>query len=411
MLSEVQLATEQSRSVFVGYADGKHGPEALALISQLSDQAQSAGFWGLVEYLDALRASAQADDWLAFKRCQEDLTYAARLIFCRLSPNHVPEILMSSHEKEEKEKEKERAIWLVDVKRTGPVIARDLVLQQLDALPGFPVIDTIGAAFQMSADGRTQTLTHLMDLAYRDPGLAMQVLLAAGRLDRDDKAPVDDPRVAVSLLGNLKLHALGQALPMVAERDMNLPPITWARFWMFQSGVARLADYTCRFLEFANQMRYAYMAGLLHDIGKLLLLRLYPFGFHVIVGHARQERVPLHAAERRYIGCTSREMAWHFATKHGLCDPYCNVLRWIETPEAASEDADLVAVVSLARELCLHNHVGYCGDTPKDQCPPIAETAAWRVLQERVFTGFNLVKFEEQVHGYCRELSKTSTEG
>jgi HD-like signal output (HDOD) protein len=197
---------------------------------------------------------------------------------------------------------------------------------------------------------------------------------------------------------------------MVAERDMNLPPITWARFWMFQNGVARLADYTCRFLEFANQARYAYMAGLLHDIGKLLLLRLYPFGFHVIVAHARQERLALHEAERRYIGCTSREIAWHFATKHGLCVPYCNVLRWIETPEAATEDADLVAVVSLARDLCLHNHVGYCGDTPKDQCPPIAETPAWRVLQERVFTGFNLVRFEEQVHTYCRELSRGAAE-
>jgi len=54
--------------------------------------------------------------------------------------------------------------------------------------------------------------------------------------------------------------------------------------------------------------------------------------------------------------------------------------------------------------ICLHNHVGYGGDTPKDNCPPIAETAAWRVLQDRMFPSFDLKQFEVQAHAYCREL-------
>ena len=70
-----------------------------------------------------------------------------------------------------------------------------------------------------------------------------------------------------------------------------------------------------------------------------------------------------------------------------------------------ADDADLVAVVSLARHLCLHNHVGFCGDTPQDKDPPVAETPAWQVLQRRVFTGFDLARFEERVHAFCRELS------
>jgi CheY-like chemotaxis protein/HD-like signal output (HDOD) protein len=404
MLQELGTALDQSRVFFLNCADGRHGPEALTRITELSEQAQAAGFWGAVDYLQALQNSAEAGDWLAFKQCDEDLTYATRLIHCRLNPNYVPEALLSGQEREQKEKEKERAVWLVDVLRTGPVLTADQVQQQVDALPGFPVVDTVAAAFQMSADGRTQTLTHLMDLVYKDPGLAVQMLIAANHLERDETTPVDDPRVATSLLGSLRLHSMAQTLPLVSERDMNLPPITWARFCMFQLGVARLASYTCRFFEFASQAPYAYVAGLVHDIGKLLLLRLHPFGFHVIVGHARQAAIPLHEAERRYLGCTSREIAYHFASKNGLPSPYCNVIRWVETPDAATEDTDLVAVVSLARDLCLHNHVGYCGDTPKDQCPPIVETAAWAVLQHRVFTGFNLAQFEQEVHTFCTGL-------
>lgn len=67
----------------------------------------------------------------------------------------------------------------------------------------------------------------------------------------------------------------------------------------------------------------------------------------------------------------------------------------------------MVAVVSLARHVCLHNHVGYCGDTPKDHCPPVEETAAWRVLQGKVFPSFDLKSFETQAHAYCHELKQT----
>jgi hypothetical protein len=48
--------------------------------------------------------------------------------------------------------------------------------------------------------------------------------------------------------------------------------------------------------------------------------------------------------------------------------------------------------------------VGHCGDTPGDACPPIANTAAWEVLQGRIFPSFDLRKFESQAHAYCKEL-------
>jgi HD-like signal output (HDOD) protein len=143
---------------------------------------------------------------------------------------------------------------------------------------------------------------------------------------------------------------------------------------------------------------------LVHDLGRLLILKLYPIGFAAMVAHAKAEAIPLHQAERRYLGVDSRELGYHFACKQGLPAIYCNVIRWAQQPEKATEDLDLVAAVSLARDVVLHNHVGYCGDTPKDSCPPIEETAAWQVLQHRVFPSFNLRRFEAQAQFVCAQL-------
>ena len=63
-----------------------------------------------------------------------------------------------------------------------------------------------------------------------------------------------------------------------------------------------------------------------------------------------------------------------------------------------------MAVVSVARHVCLHHHVGYCGDTSNDFAAPIEGTAAWGVLRERIFPSFNLRKFEIQAQGFCRDL-------
>lgn len=409
MRLDLMAAIDAATSVFPGFAESKKTEDATSQIAAMSESAQAAGFWGLVDYLTELQAKLEEGNWTVFKHSAEELQFASRLLFCHLNPTYTPEGLVSEQERKEQMEARDRAVWLgADAVKRCPLVSAEEVQRQLDGLPGCPVIDTVIAGFQMTADGRAASMSQVMDLVSKDPGLTTQVLIAANHLEREDmNTTIDDPRLACSLLGDLKLAALAKALPAIEERYMHSPPITWAHFWMFQMGVARLAQFTCRYLEFTNMSANAYTAGLVHDIGKLLLLRLYPFGFLAMVNHAKQNSIPLHEAEKKFIGWTTRDMAYRFAQTNALPPAYCNVIRWVERPEDATEDAELVAVVSLARHVCLHNHVGYCGDTPKDYCPPIEETTAWGVLRPRVFPSFNLKKFELQAHGYCSELKQT----
>ncbi len=374
-------------------------------IDLIAGDAEASGVWALVDYADELRTKVANEQWKELAACVPDLDFAKRLIFCQIHPDHLPEGFLSEHERKEHEEARERARWLdVDVSVTGPLVDRQSVELQVDAMTGCPVIDSVAASLAMFADGQVANLSRVQDVVSRDPGLSTQVLIAVNKIERENMNPVDDTRMAISLLGELRLSSLAKTLLTVEERRMHAPPISWPHYWMFMMGVARLSAFTCRYLEFKDLEATAYTAGLIHDIGKLVLLRLYPFGFQAMVQYSKQHGIPLHAAEKRYIRVDTREMGARFAQKNSLPRVYCNVIEWVEDPQKASADQEIVAAVSLARHLCLHNHVGYCGDLPRDQSPDIELTEAWHVLSQHVFPSFNLRQFEAQAHAYSREL-------
>jgi len=376
-------------------------------VRTLVDMAETVGAWGVAGMLGALRELAERGNWEAFAEAVASLNYAERLIFTHLNPDLIPEDFVTVEERNEAEAAKDRAFWFdAPAEDRCPVIAWPQIAQELDALSGFPVIDSVAASFQMSATGHPSSLAPLMDLAEEDPGLSAHLLVAVnkGRRTDVDHEPIENSRLCVGLLGEIKLAAMASGLVIAEAKMMEMPPCSWTTFWMFQVGVARMARYTCGYLEFNSLEPRAYAAGLLHDLGKMLLLHLHPVGFQAVVDYSRRNNVSLSAAEQKFLGCTTREMAAHFAEKHGLLCSYANVMRWVDDPTQATEDAVLVASVALARDLCRRNRVGWSGDTEGNEIPPIADTAAWQILRERIFPSFDLEKFEAEAHAQCREL-------
>lgn len=407
MRRDVMAAFQTAAQNWPEWADRRENEDVFAQINALTSDAESAGVWAGVDYLRYLLAEARRANWTAFRTCGEYLEYASRLVFSQLNPAFLPDCLRTPAEVQAAAETAARARWEhVDVDRSGPVLGAEEIAREVGELPGCPVVDVEAAGFQMAADGRATSITRIMDLVSVDPGLCAQMLAAANKAERDKLEAVEDPRAAVTILGELRLQALARSLPVAAARHMEVLPLSWTAFRLFQNSVGRVAEFICAYLEFNYLEGNARTAGLLHDLGKLLVVKLHPFGFQAIVRYARERRLPLHTAERKFLGCTSRDLAVRFVEKQGLPPIYTNVIRWVESPLAATEHADLVAMVALARHVCLHNHVGHCGDTPADVSPSLGQTEAWQALQPRLFPSFDLRKFEAQAHAFCQTLKQ-----
>lgn len=372
-------------------------------LNDLIDLADEAGAPGITAALTAQLRCLERDDWPALTTAVEQLDFPPRLIQRELAPGDIPLVFLDDDQIRAREEEKVRVYWRnAPVQERCPVVPPEDMQRQLDQLAGAPVAETAAAAYQMAANGdESALLSPLMELVDRDPGLAAQVLIAANALVTREpgEPPIENPQLAVNLLGEQRLVALARTIDTVEERWMQLPPLSWSQFWTFQVGMGHMARYVCHFLEFDSLQQRAYTAGLLHDLGKLLLVRLHPVGFQVIVAAAREQAQPLRTVERQFLGWTTPEMGAWFGEKHGLPASYCQVMRWLDHPELAPpEDRDLVGVVAFARELCLRHGLGDNGEPRAAAHLPLEDTPAWQVMRERAFLGFNLQKFEAKVH-------------
>lgn len=405
MRREVMVGFDKAAQTFPAWAESRQNEEVFAQTSALATQAEAAGVWAGVDFLRDLQNNAAAGTWSAFTRCREVLDFASRLVFCQLNPSYAPDCMRTEEELGRDKEEIERRRWVgIDVDRSGPVVDAAGLEAQVKALASCPVVDTAAAAFQMVADGRGSMMVQVMDLVASDPGLAVHVLATANDMQSDDMTPIVDVRCAAGLLGELKLKAMAKSLPVALERHANCGSFTWSAYWMHQVAVGKLAEFVCSYLDFSYLASTAGTAGLIHDVGRMFLLRLHPFGLQAAMHYAREKKVSLAVAERKHFGCTSRDLARAFAELGVLPPVYANVLKWIEEPDHAEDDRELVAMVAIARHLCLHAHVGTNGDPLVGGNVPLASTPAWRILQPRLFPSFDVKKFEVQAHAYCMRL-------
>lgn len=383
--------------------------DLLARVLEMEERAQEAGVWAVAEYLAAAKERLQQGDISALRWVTADFAWMEQLIFDHLNPGMLKPKGAAEEEERIAQEANRRAAWInADVDRQGPVVPTGTFEADSDRLTSCPVIDTALAAFQMSADRAGSNLQQAVDLVVQDPGLAFTVLTAANKLHHDDMTSIEDISGAVSLMGSERVAALVRQIPTAREEAMLLPPLSWPQFWRFQVSTGRLAQVTCEYLQFTNSIPVAYTAGLLNDIGRLILLHLQPYAFEAIHRYSQDKRVPVSLAERRFLGCDSRTLGERLARRLGLPERCCAVIQYVERPQEApdGELGDLVCAVALARELCRHHHLGYSGDLPGTVPPPLEQTKAWAAIRPRLFPGFRMREFEVPIRRACADLKQ-----
>jgi HD-like signal output (HDOD) protein len=114
----------------------------------------------------------------------------------------------------------------------------------------------------------------------------------------------------------------------------------------------------CRFL--AERMKKfvlfdaeeAFCAGLLHDIGKVVMEQYLHEDFHKALKHAKQHRVPLFEAEQETLGYAHTDVAQWLTSGWQLPVELQLPLVYHHDPQHATDCADIVALCHYADFLC-----------------------------------------------------------
>ncbi len=237
---------------------------------------------------------------------------------------------------------------------------------RLSEIKDLPTLPSVVATALAVVEDPSSTASDLLRVILSDPPIAARVLRVANSVYflRAAGGEVSDLQTAIVRLGFSNVRNLLMGVSVI--RSFNAffvdSPYTREDFWVHCVSVGTLAGRLSHSDERLSSST-AFVSGLLHDIGKLILDRYHRDAFTHALRLAQSEGIPLHEAERLRFGSDHAAIAgdlldsWNFPRE--LSDP----IRWHHDPEKGPERHRLHAkLIQVADYICDARRIGYSGN-------------------------------------------------
>jgi HD-like signal output (HDOD) protein len=184
---------------------------------------------------------------------------------------------------------------------------------------------------------------------------------------------------AMVILGFSTVKNIVMTMSILNSFDMqkNIGGFSLMAFWRHSVATGALAQLIARETGFRGQEQ-TFIAGLLHDIGKLVLALYATNEFTRCLEYAEKRECLFYEAEKRLLGVTHAELGgWLNHTWRFPPDITAVLEHHHSLPSAAGEHAQIVAIVQFADILARSLQIGH----PCDSSLPPLSGAAWELLK------------------------------
>ncbi|MBF0480870.1 MAG: HDOD domain-containing protein [Desulfovibrionaceae bacterium] len=225
---------------------------------------------------------------------------------------------------------------------------------------------------QKALDDPGSSDAHIADIIGRDPGLTARLLKLANSPLYGFSSRIDSLARGVMMIGGRELFQLALGLTVI-DKFKDVPPglLSARQVWEHAIGCAVFARVLAVHARNLSHDRL-FVAGLLHDLGRLVMLKKIPRHMARIVKTAQSERIPLHLAEKRHLGYDHAELGRALMRKWRLPPVLCEIVAAHHEPETAA-DVPEAALIHLADLMAVS-----AGDG--SLCVPRLSPAAWDQL-------------------------------
>ena len=174
----------------------------------------------------------------------------------------------------------------------------------VERIQNLPVLPQVAMRVTERMQSPTATLLEISDLIKSDPGLSSKVLRLANSSYYSIPGGVSDVSKALQYLGFTTIAQIVLTSSVFGSfKHAGVPEFPLPAFWLHCFAVGQMAELAARSLQL-NMAADAFIGGLLHDAGKLILLELAPDQIQKTVRHAREHRISFARAEKE-TGCPS----------------------------------------------------------------------------------------------------------
>lgn len=270
----------------------------------------------------------------------------------------------------------------------GSVGLEELVAQVED-LPALPLVVTQVIHLTEDPDSTAQDLNAVIS---RDQALTAKVLRLANSAYYGFPRRIGTVTEAVILLGfnTIRNLVLAASVSNVLQREAPGYQLARGELWRHSLASAMAARLLARKARF-RAAEEAFVAGLLHDIGKLVLSHYVGQAYQEIIGEVTNKGLPFMEAEQRALGYDHAQVGGLVAEKWNLPGQLSEAIRCHHQPRLATLNPSLTAFTHAADALALMLGVGVGVDG-------LLYPLDWEIVARAGLT-------EEQVQEVMAELS------
>ena len=247
--------------------------------------------------------------------------------------------------------------------RTRDLIQRR-VLKRVKDIPSLPqyVVETLN-----KLDDPTSSAVDVGNKLSKDEGLVVRVLRLANSAYYGLSRRVTGVSEAISYLGFKTVKSIVLAASVYKFMDSTFSGYSLDRgqLWKHSQSVAASCRYLSEKLKVCDPEE-AYVGGLMHDIGKIVLNDYVRFGYSIILRLVEEDGIPFCEAERQVLGFDHAQVGGLVMEQWNLPEAYVYITTYHHAPwnlpENLSEFQPVVDMVHVGNAICIMLGVGIGAD-------------------------------------------------
>jgi HD-like signal output (HDOD) protein len=188
----------------------------------------------------------------------------------------------------------------------------DAVKQQLEKMGALPTLPVIASQAMSMAQDPNTSMKEIADLIANDPPLSSKVVTMVNSACYALMQPVASLPLALTILGTKEIVNLVVGISVLTMSSSLHSNQVFNRdlFWKHSASCAGYSRFIADKLGLRKLKNEAFLGGLVHDIGTLILVHLFSDTYSQVLQRVAQTQEPLEQAEIAMLGVTHAEVGF-----------------------------------------------------------------------------------------------------
>lgn len=235
-------------------------------------------------------------------------------------------------------------------------LSLESIVEAVNDLPALPSVVT--RVIQLTDDPNS-TAQDINNVLNQDQAITARVLRLANSAFYGYTRRINTVTDAVVFMGfkTIRSIVIAASVSDILNQEIAGYALEYGELWRHSQCTAMAARLIARKVKFPT-LDLAYTAGLLHDIGKVILNRTMKEAYFEVVEKVSEGEIPFNQVEDEILGFNHAMVGAKVAAKWNLPDQLVEAIAMHHDPDNATVNPKLTAIIHMADAICVAMGIG-----------------------------------------------------